>query len=123
VAVELASSKTPESAKAQKPTTPPRRWPSWIVPTAILILAALLLFTIRGNWDAWTGGAAKQTTDDAYVHAGLTPLSTKVSGVVAAVCVNDCQHGAGDVQARIEFPWGAGNENSTLAICLAEKGA
>jgi membrane fusion protein (multidrug efflux system) len=67
------------------------------------VLAVVLLFTITGNWNAWTGAAAKQTTDDAYLHADLTPLSTKVSGVVAKVNVADYQHvKAGDILVQLK---------------------
>jgi membrane fusion protein (multidrug efflux system) len=98
---EVASTTTP--APAQVPSAPPRHWPGWIVPTIILVLAAVLLFTITANWNAWTGGAAKQTTDDAYLHADLTPLSTKVSGVVAKVNVSDYQHvKAGDLLVQLK---------------------
>ena len=98
---EVATATTP--APPQVPSAPPRHWPGWIVPTIILVLAVVLLFTITGNWNAWTGAAAKQTTDDAYLHADLTPLSTKVSGVVAKVNVADYQHvKAGDILVQLK---------------------
>jgi membrane fusion protein, multidrug efflux system len=101
VTVEVASATKP--APPQVPSAPPRHWPGWTVPTIILVLAVALLFTITGNWNAWTGAAAKQTTDDAYLHADLTPLSTKVSGVVAKVNVADYQHvKAGDILVQLK---------------------
>jgi len=101
VTAEVATATTP--APPQVPSAPPRHWPGWIVPTIILVLAVVLLFTITGNWNAWTGAAAKQTTDDAYLHADLTPLSTKVSGVVAKVNVADYQHvKAGDILVQLK---------------------
>ena len=40
----------------------------------------------------WLGGArAEQVTNDAYVRGDLTPLSTKISGIVREVKVNDYQ--------------------------------
>jgi membrane fusion protein, multidrug efflux system len=69
-----------------------RSWLRWVVPGFVFLLAAILFLTITGKWDDWTAGASKQTTDDAYLHADLTPLSTKVSGVVARVNVSDYQH-------------------------------
>jgi len=35
------------------------------------------------------GGGAEQRTDDAYVRADMTPLSTRVSGTVRKVDVED----------------------------------
>src|SRR5260370_10987973 len=63
----------------------------WLVPTLIFLMAAGILVTIIGNWNSWTSERAEQETDDAYVRADLTPLSTKVSGVVAKVLVDDYQ--------------------------------
>jgi membrane fusion protein (multidrug efflux system) len=47
--------------------------------------------TITRNWNAWEGGRIEQATDDAYVRGDLTPLSTKVSGIVKDVKVSDFQ--------------------------------
>jgi len=60
-----------------------------IVPTITLGVAAILLFTIKGCWTSWEGGGAEQRTDDAYVRADMTPLSTRVSGTVRKVEVED----------------------------------
>jgi len=60
-----------------------------IVPAITLGVAAILLFTIRGCWTSWEGGGAQQRTDDAYVRADMTPLSTRVSGTVRKVEVED----------------------------------
>jgi membrane fusion protein, multidrug efflux system len=62
-----------------------------IVPTIVLGAAAALLFTISGCWNSWEGGRAEQRTDDAYVRADMTPLSTRISGTVAKVEVGDYQ--------------------------------
>jgi membrane fusion protein, multidrug efflux system len=67
------------------------RWKQFIVPGTILLMAAGILLLIAGNWSAWAGGRASQKTDDAYVRADLTPLSTKVAGLVATVSVSDYQ--------------------------------
>ena len=60
-----------------------------IVPAITLGVAAILLFTIKGCWTSWEGGGAEQRTDDAYVRADMTPLSTRVSGTVRKVDVED----------------------------------
>jgi membrane fusion protein, multidrug efflux system len=60
-----------------------------IIPVITLGVAAALLFSIRGCWTSWVGGSAEQRTDDAYVRADMTPLSTRISGTVRKVDVND----------------------------------
>ena len=72
-----------------------------IVPLVTLGVAALLLFTINGCWNSWEGRAGGQKTDDAYVRADMTPLSTRISGTVRSVDVNDYQLVAqgGDAEA------------------------
>src|SRR5262249_45675726 len=50
----------------------------------------------------WASERVSQTTDDAYVRADLTPLSTKVAGLVASVEVADYQKvRAGDLLVRL----------------------
>src|SRR5580658_3518558 len=61
-------------------------------PGIILLLAVGLIVLISGYWTTWAGQRAVQSTDDAYLRADLTPLSTKVSGLVANVAVSDYQH-------------------------------
>jgi membrane fusion protein, multidrug efflux system len=61
------------------------------VPAAILLLAAGVVFLIAGNWTTWASSRVAQETDDAYVRADVTPLSTKVAGLVATVHVSDYQ--------------------------------
>jgi membrane fusion protein, multidrug efflux system len=64
-------------------------------------LAFVALATLR--WDAWVGGATIQTTDDAYVRAELTQLSTRVAGEVIKVAVSDFQRvKAGDLLVQID---------------------
>jgi membrane fusion protein, multidrug efflux system len=60
-----------------------------IVPVVTLMVAGALLFTIKGCWTTWAGGGAEQHTDDAYVRADLTPLSTRISGTVRKLAVGD----------------------------------
>jgi membrane fusion protein (multidrug efflux system) len=62
-----------------------------IVPAVTLVVAVALLFTIRGCWTSWEGGRAEQRTDDAYVRADMTPLSTRISGTVHKMEVGDYQ--------------------------------
>ena len=60
-----------------------------VVPAITLGVAAILLFTIKGCWTSWTGGGGEQQTDDAYVRADMTPLSTRISGTVRRMEVED----------------------------------
>jgi membrane fusion protein (multidrug efflux system) len=62
-----------------------------IIPVITLGAAAALLFSINGCWTSWEGGSAEQRTDDAYVRADMTPLSTRISGTVRKVDVQDYQ--------------------------------
>src|ERR1700761_4881815 len=60
-----------------------------IIPIVVLAVAAALFFTIHSGWNAWVGGGPEQKTDDAYVRADLTPLSTRISGTVRKLEVGD----------------------------------
>jgi len=62
-----------------------------LIPLTILFMAVGIVFLIAGNWNTWASERASQETDDAYVRADLTPLSTKVAGLVAKVAVSDYQ--------------------------------
>ena len=66
-------------------------WRSYITPLLVVLLAVAVLITITRNWNAWEGGKVEQVTDDAYVRGDLTPLSTKMAGIVRAVDVADYQ--------------------------------
>jgi membrane fusion protein (multidrug efflux system) len=74
----------------------------WIVPATILLLAAGIIILITGNWNSWASERVSQKTDDAYVRADLTPLSTKVAGLVSTVAVSDYQPvRAGDLLVQL----------------------
>ena len=80
----------------------PARWKKLGVPGLILLMAAALVFLIAGNWNAWASESSTQQTDDAYTRADLTPLSTKVAGLVASVAVSDYQSvKAGELLVRL----------------------
>ena len=68
-----------------------KRLKSWVVSATIMVMAVALIFLISGSWKTWASDRVNQSTDDAYVRADLTPLSTKVSGLVASVQVGDYQ--------------------------------
>lgn len=90
--------------------TPPQapslasRLKQWLVPAIILLLAVGIVLLVTTNWNAWSAGRAVQETDDAYLHADLTPLSTKVAGLVATVAVSDYQSvKAGDLLVTLRY--------------------
>ena len=90
----------PEHAPAQPPKS---TWLKVVTPTLVVLLAAGLVVTITRNWNAWEGGRIEQVTDDAYVRGDLTPLSTKVAGIVQDVKVSDYQQvHKGDLLVELE---------------------
>jgi membrane fusion protein (multidrug efflux system) len=68
-----------------------------------VLLALAVLITVTRNWNSWEGGHTEQVTDDAYVRGDLTPLSTKVAGIVRNVDVSDYQQvHKGDLLVELE---------------------
>nr|WP_246549943.1 HlyD family secretion protein [Bradyrhizobium liaoningense] len=78
-------------------------WSRFAIPlfAVIVALGFVALATLR--FDEWVGNAAIQTTNDAYVRAELTRLSSRVSGEVLTVAVTDFQRvKAGDLLIQID---------------------
>jgi membrane fusion protein, multidrug efflux system len=98
-----APSRPPEPEHAPEQPKPKPKWQRYVVPIVVVLLAAAILFTITWNWNSWEGGRIEQSTDDAYVRGDITPLSTKVAGIVREVKVADYQavH-KGDLIAQLE---------------------
>jgi len=82
---------TPESDKPAAASHDSAGWKKYVTPLLVVALAVAILITITRNWNAWEGGKVEQLTDDAYVRGDLTPLSTKVAGIVGVVHVEDFQ--------------------------------
>lgn len=76
-----------ESAAVQ----PGSRWQKYVTPVLVVLFALAVVITVTQKWNSWEGGHVEQVTDDAYVRGDLTPLSTKVAGIVRAVHVSDYQ--------------------------------
>src|ERR1700724_2886036 len=93
----MASASTPAPARAAEPehspppAAPKPAWRKYGTPLLVVLLAAAVVFTINRNWNSWEGGRIEQVTDDAYVRGDITPLSTKVAGIVRNVKVADFQ--------------------------------
>jgi membrane fusion protein, multidrug efflux system len=83
----------PEIAPTAKPLKPVKTaWLRFVTPVLIVLMALAIALTLTRNWSAWEGGRSEQVTNDAYVRRDLTPLSTKVVGLVREVKVSDYQH-------------------------------
>ncbi len=78
-------------------------WQKFGTPIIVVLLALAVIVTITRNWNGWEGGRIEQVTNDAYVRGDLTPLSTKVPGLVREVKVNDYQQvRKGDVLVQLD---------------------
>jgi membrane fusion protein (multidrug efflux system) len=85
----LAPARATEPEHVPVPSRP--NWQKYVTPVLVVLLAAAIVFTISHQWNSWEGGRIEQVTDDAYVRGDLTPLSTKVAGIVREVSVSDFQ--------------------------------
>lgn len=67
----------------------------------IAAAAFVVLATVR--WDDWVSSATIQTTNDAYVRAEVSQLSSRVAGEVLTVAASDYQRvKAGDLLVQID---------------------
>jgi membrane fusion protein (multidrug efflux system) len=90
------------SARSPKPASQ-RPFSSLALPlfAALAAFGFIALATLR--WDEWVGSATIQTTNDAYIRAELTRLSSRVAGEVLTVAVKDFQRvKAGDLLVQID---------------------
>jgi len=111
--VQVESKPQPEEIKH-----PRSRLRRFVPVLLVLFLAAALLGVITSNWNAWVGSKGSQKTDDAYLRADITPLSTRVSGTVKEVAVEDYQRvKAGDLLVQLkDDDYGAQLEQSEAAV-------
>jgi membrane fusion protein, multidrug efflux system len=94
---------SPAAPAAKPPVHPGGFWSRFAIPlfAVVVALAFIALATLR--WDEWVGRAVIQTTDDAYIKADTTRLSSRVAGAVLTVAVQDFQRvKAGDLLVQID---------------------
>ncbi|WP_247279485.1 MULTISPECIES: HlyD family secretion protein [unclassified Bradyrhizobium] len=93
------------------PAPPPRPtqrtatslWSRFAIPLFAVVVALGFVALATLSFDEWVGNAAIQTTNDAYVRAELTRLSSRVSGEVLSVGVTDFQRvNAGDLLVQLD---------------------
>jgi membrane fusion protein, multidrug efflux system len=92
----MATAPLPPPSPAHAEPTPKAEvrkpiWRQFGTPVLVILLTIAVVLTITRNWNAWEGGRVQQVTNDAFVRGDLTPLSTKVSGIVQQVNVGDYQ--------------------------------
>src|SRR5579862_5311408 len=66
-----------------------RAAPDWIWRALIFLLALGVLLLITTRWRVWETDSTRQSTDDAYLQADLTPISARVSGYIRDMPVQD----------------------------------
>ena len=66
-------------------------WLRFGTPFLVVLMAIALGITITRDWNVWEGGRVEQVTNDADIRRDITPLSTKVAGLVRDVKVEDYQ--------------------------------
>jgi membrane fusion protein, multidrug efflux system len=78
-------------------------WGRFTIPLLAVLVALAFVALATSRWNEWTGDARFQETDDAYVRADLTRLSSRVAGEVLTVAVDDFQHvKAGELLVQID---------------------
>jgi membrane fusion protein (multidrug efflux system) len=98
-----APAPTPAAQPERVPAESRPKWQKYGTPMLVVLLAAAIVITITRNWNSWEGGRIEQVTDDAYVWGDITPLSTKVAGIVRDVKISDFQRvHKGDLLVELE---------------------
>jgi membrane fusion protein, multidrug efflux system len=95
--------------------------PDWVWRALVFLFAIGVLVLVTTRWNRWESNASRQTTDDAYLQADLTPIAAKVSGYVRAMPVQDFERvRAGQVLAEIvDDDYRATVDQLTAAVAAA----
>jgi membrane fusion protein, multidrug efflux system len=109
-------------AAGPKSTFDWRAPPDWIWRALIFLFAVAVLVLITTRWNRWEANARRQTTDDAYLQADLTPIAAKVAGYVRTMPVQDYERvHAGQVLAQIvDDDYRATVDQLTAAVAAAQ---
>jgi membrane fusion protein (multidrug efflux system) len=104
---EPGSTPSPPAAPAAVPPSPlsgsHSSWGRLAIPLFAVLAAFGFIALATLRWDAWVGSEVIQSTNDAYVRAELTRLSSRVAGEVLTVAANDFQRvKAGDLLVQID---------------------
>src|ERR1700747_3210008 len=93
-----------KAAAPAKPTLPAYGfWGRFTIPLLAVLAALAFVALATSRWNEWTGDARIQETDDAYVRADLTRLSSRVAGEVLTVAVDDFQRvKAGELLVQVD---------------------
>ncbi|MBR0898512.1 HlyD family secretion protein [Bradyrhizobium tropiciagri] len=109
MAEQVQDGPSPASQTAPIPAAAPAKpaassfWGRFAIPLFAVLVALVFVAIATSRWNAWVGSATIQTTDDAYVRAELTQLSSRVSGEVLTVAISDFQRvKAGDLLVQID---------------------
>jgi membrane fusion protein (multidrug efflux system) len=79
-----------------------RASPDWLWRAVVFLFALGVLVIITTRWNRWESNARRQSTDDAYLQADLTPVAAKVAGYVRTMPVQDFERvHSGQVLAEI----------------------
>jgi len=68
----------------------------------VFIVAIAIIVIVSTNWNRWQGREGWQRTDDAYLEADITPISSKVAGYIRELPIQDYEPvRKGQVLARL----------------------
>ena len=112
----------PRAANDGPPARQSHRLREMALRLAILAAAGAIVVLFTTQWNRWVGDAGREVTDDAYIHADITPLSAQVDGNIRRVAVNDFQRvKKGDLLVEIdEADYQARVEQADAALAQAE---
>lgn len=106
---QVQNSPSPPGQTAPAPAATPAKsatkgfWRRFTIPLFAVLVALAFVALATTRWDLWVGAATIQRTDDAYVRAELTQLSSRVSGEVLTVAISDFQRvKVGDLLVQID---------------------
>jgi membrane fusion protein (multidrug efflux system) len=106
--VNISRGSQPASSAAAEPGLLPPKAPvraahHLTIPLIAIFAAAGFVVLATARWNGWIGSSVIQSTDDAYVSAESTKLSSRIAGEILTVAVKDFQRvKAGDLLVQID---------------------